>query len=542
MDRGRLRSRIDEVVAMLHMQDFADTKVDQLSTGMRQRAALARTLLHEPPILILDEPTSGLDVPTARVIEEFILQAKRSGKCILYSTHVMEEAEFLCDRIAVINEGRIRITGTMERAQGGYRPRAASRDFPGSAGRQAAQGGHGMNLNIVRTIYGKEMLDMFRDRRSLISMIVVPVVAMPGIFAVIHYFTENLGKKAQQESARIGISANVAQPGVRDALKIAGFELVPKPDARGRSRARPSRPRWRNNAVRHGEDQIVIFVDKTREASTIAGDRIVAALERLKLDQVKGSLRGMGVSERVLNPFTVTSSNVAPEKKMAGFHSGQCAGVCGVAVDVHRRYVSSHRHDRRRERAPYSRAAIGFPREPRGDYPRQDSRHDHGQFSDGAAYHCEPARFHAESGAGAGRPRAAKTGEPGRAGRRDVCAGFGDPAAHGVIRRLGHDRHCPFRPWVQGSAKHADAGGDGGGGSGGGELAAGSRAQRRPGIDSDLQREPVVKGHRTGRVLPLEFSNGLPVEHPIRADRVLDLRADLQDRKRVIPKLTETSK
>jgi sodium transport system ATP-binding protein len=109
----RLRARIEEVVDMLQMRDFAGTKVDQLSTGMRQRAALARTLLHDPPVLILDEPTSGLDVPTARVIEEFILQARRSGKCILYSTHVMEEAEFLCDRIAVINDGRIRIIGTM---------------------------------------------------------------------------------------------------------------------------------------------------------------------------------------------------------------------------------------------------------------------------------------------------------------------------------------------------------------------------------------------------------------------------------------------
>jgi sodium transport system ATP-binding protein len=113
LDEVRLRTRIDEAVAMLHMQDFMDTKVDQLSTGMRQRAALARTLLHDPPILILDEPTGGLDVPTARVIEEFIVKARRSGKCILYSTHVMEEAEFLCDRIAVINEGRIRIIGTM---------------------------------------------------------------------------------------------------------------------------------------------------------------------------------------------------------------------------------------------------------------------------------------------------------------------------------------------------------------------------------------------------------------------------------------------
>jgi sodium transport system ATP-binding protein len=113
LSEERLRARIAEIIALLHMEDFADTKVDQLSTGMRQRAALARTLLHDPPILILDEPTSGLDVPTSRVIEEFILQARRAGKCILYSTHVMEEAEFLCDRIAVINQGHIRIIGTM---------------------------------------------------------------------------------------------------------------------------------------------------------------------------------------------------------------------------------------------------------------------------------------------------------------------------------------------------------------------------------------------------------------------------------------------
>lgn len=186
-----------------------------------------------------------------------------------------------------------------------------------------------MNLNIVKTIYGKEMLDMFRDRRALISMIVVPVVAMPGIFAVIHYFTENLGKKAQQESARIGISANVAQPGVRDALKNAGFELVPEPDARGAVERKSVAAALEEQRGPAGEDQIVLFVDKTREASTIAGDRIVAALERLKLDQVKGSLRGMGVSERVLNPFTVTSSNVAPEKKMAGFILGS---VLGYAV------------------------------------------------------------------------------------------------------------------------------------------------------------------------------------------------------------------
>jgi sodium transport system ATP-binding protein len=75
--------------------------------------AIARMLIHDPPILILDEPASGLDLPTARVIEEFILSARNRGKAVIFSTQVMEEAEYLCDRMAVIHGGRIKITGTM---------------------------------------------------------------------------------------------------------------------------------------------------------------------------------------------------------------------------------------------------------------------------------------------------------------------------------------------------------------------------------------------------------------------------------------------
>jgi sodium transport system ATP-binding protein len=114
LDGRRLKDRIDELVELLRMKDFAHTRIEKLSTGMRQRVAIARTLIHDPPILILDEPASGLDVPTARAIEEFISDARRAGKSIILSTHVMEEAEYLCDRIAVIHEGVIRITGTME--------------------------------------------------------------------------------------------------------------------------------------------------------------------------------------------------------------------------------------------------------------------------------------------------------------------------------------------------------------------------------------------------------------------------------------------
>jgi sodium transport system ATP-binding protein len=114
METGRAGPRIAEVINLLDMNEFADVRGDKLSTGMKQKTAIARAILHDPPVLILDEPTSGLDVPTARSIEAAVLDAKKTGKCVLYSTHVMEEAEYLCDRIGVIHDGKLKTTGTME--------------------------------------------------------------------------------------------------------------------------------------------------------------------------------------------------------------------------------------------------------------------------------------------------------------------------------------------------------------------------------------------------------------------------------------------
>ena len=110
----QLEHRINHLFTLFDMHEFADAKIDSLSTGMRQKTAITRTLVHDPPVFILDEPTAGLDVPTAQVVERFIREAKESGKCIILSTHIMEEAEYLCDRIAVIHHGKVRALGTME--------------------------------------------------------------------------------------------------------------------------------------------------------------------------------------------------------------------------------------------------------------------------------------------------------------------------------------------------------------------------------------------------------------------------------------------
>ncbi len=94
--------------------DFADRFVEGLSTGMRQRLRVACAAVHEPPVLILDEPTAGLDVVAADALLQDISGAREAGAAVVFSTHVLREAERLCDRIAVIEGGLIRAIGTLE--------------------------------------------------------------------------------------------------------------------------------------------------------------------------------------------------------------------------------------------------------------------------------------------------------------------------------------------------------------------------------------------------------------------------------------------
>lgn len=109
-----LESRIELLATQLNMLDFIDTRAHKLSTGMKQKVSLARALIHDPPILILDEPTSGLDVITSQVVHEIVRACREEGKCIVFSTHIMNEAEKLCDRIGIIYNGILHAIGTLE--------------------------------------------------------------------------------------------------------------------------------------------------------------------------------------------------------------------------------------------------------------------------------------------------------------------------------------------------------------------------------------------------------------------------------------------
>lgn len=106
IDHNILEKRISEVVKLLEMEKFQDNKISNLSTGQVQRTNIARCFIHDPKYYILDEATAGLDVMSSQIIIDFIKNEKKRGKTIIYSTHYMEEAENICDKIVFINEGK----------------------------------------------------------------------------------------------------------------------------------------------------------------------------------------------------------------------------------------------------------------------------------------------------------------------------------------------------------------------------------------------------------------------------------------------------
>ena len=112
VDKVELESRIKEVSSVLNMDSFLYNRIENLSTGQTQRVNIARCLVHNPKYYILDEGTGGLDIISSQIILDFIKEEKKKGKSILYSTHYMEEAENVCDRVIMVNKGKVIIEGT----------------------------------------------------------------------------------------------------------------------------------------------------------------------------------------------------------------------------------------------------------------------------------------------------------------------------------------------------------------------------------------------------------------------------------------------
>jgi ABC-2 type transport system ATP-binding protein len=114
LERTQVARRIDELLRMFDLTEAADDTLDSYSHGMQQKTALAAALMHDPKVLVLDEPTVGLDPKSARLIKDILRQMAERGAAVFLSTHILEIAERMCDRIGIINQGELIAVGTME--------------------------------------------------------------------------------------------------------------------------------------------------------------------------------------------------------------------------------------------------------------------------------------------------------------------------------------------------------------------------------------------------------------------------------------------
>ncbi len=117
MEQEQLQERMELLFERLQMQNIRDLLGAKMSTGMKQKVSIARAIVHDPPVLIFDEATSGLDVLVARALLDTVAELRDQGKCIVFSTHIMREAERLCDRLAIVHEGKILAEGTIDQLQ-----------------------------------------------------------------------------------------------------------------------------------------------------------------------------------------------------------------------------------------------------------------------------------------------------------------------------------------------------------------------------------------------------------------------------------------
>jgi sodium transport system ATP-binding protein len=114
MPEDELAERMERLFARLKMNDIRDRLGAKMSTGMKQKVSIARAIIHDPPIVIFDEATAGLDVLVARALLDTVAELRDHGKCVVFSTHIMREAERLCDRIAIMHRARILAEGTLD--------------------------------------------------------------------------------------------------------------------------------------------------------------------------------------------------------------------------------------------------------------------------------------------------------------------------------------------------------------------------------------------------------------------------------------------
>jgi ABC-2 type transport system ATP-binding protein len=174
------RRRADEIIARLNLGDLADRAVETYSSGQKMKLAFAKALLNDAPLLILDEPTNTLDLPSARELRAVVRELNAQGKTVIYTTHIMAEAETLCDRVAIVDRGEVLALGTVPELKASLNREAVIRIegvIPAQAGR-AVGALPGVTRAVTAAINGHTQLTvMAHDQRGLLPRLIETLTA-----------------------------------------------------------------------------------------------------------------------------------------------------------------------------------------------------------------------------------------------------------------------------------------------------------------------------------------------------------------------------
>jgi sodium transport system ATP-binding protein len=129
VSKSDFEERKNHYYDLLDMHGFSGKRIGQLSTGMKQKVSIARTMIHNPDVVVFDEPTSGLDVITAENIIKLIRDCKTDGKTVIFSSHIMSEVDLLCDDLAIINKGKLLYADTMEHFRANMKTTSLTEEF-----------------------------------------------------------------------------------------------------------------------------------------------------------------------------------------------------------------------------------------------------------------------------------------------------------------------------------------------------------------------------------------------------------------------------
>ncbi len=222
-----LEARIDRLLDVLELSALADRRTHGFSHGERVKVAIARALVHDPQNVVLDEPTTGLDVSSTRSMRRFLKGLAAEGRCVLFSSHIMQEVTALTDRI---RDHRARPRGSRRdtvRAARGHRHDHARRRVPGHD--RLGRGSPAVSRSPVRVVFAKELTDGLRDRRSLFSALLFGPLFGPIVFSVVLTTTLRLEQERAEQTLAIPVQGAERAPNLIRFLESNGARVEPAP-------------------------------------------------------------------------------------------------------------------------------------------------------------------------------------------------------------------------------------------------------------------------------------------------------------------------